>query len=418
MTKISEKGEGRKTEREKKMRGNCIAIDVSKDKSHIQGFRSLNEPIFKAMEIGHDREGFEKILEQTEMFGGKEEEKPKIIFEATGIYHRGLQSYLEQNGFEYYIVNPLQSAKCRKQDLRTKKTDKRDCVNLAKMFYTMELRKTTHEDENYYTLRQLSRHYEDILNHLRKTKVSFNATLDIVYPKYQDVFGNLYTNSSIAILRKYPHPDELGRKHPETVAKQVMRCGDHTEAWCIAKAERLIAYAKTTVSGCKATDINVRIMVDELEQVERYLGLAEKTLREMIQIAETIPNYKVIRTIPGIGENLAARLLAEIGDISRFLGSKQLVAYAGIDPIIYQSGQMDGLHLKISKKGNKRLRCLLYLAVFMNLHIKKETNTIREFFNKKTRQASPLCAKAASVACANKLLRIIYGMCKTGTVFK
>ncbi len=400
------------------MKGNCIAIDVSKDKSHIQGFRNLNEPISKAMEIGHDRDGFGKILELTNQFTRTEEEKPKVIFEATGIYHRGLQSYLEQNGFEYYIVNPLQSAKCRKQDLRTKKTDKRDCVNLAKMFYTMELRKSSVEDEKYYALRQLSRYYEDLLGHLRKAKVSFNATLDIVYPKYQDVFEKIYTTSSMAILRKYPHPDELGRKHPETVAKQLMRCGDHTEAWCMGKSEQLIAYAKTTVSGCKASDINVRIMGDELDQVEHYLGLAEKALSEMIQIAETIPNYKVIRTIPGIGENLATRLIAEIGDIDRFLGSKQLVAYAGIDPIIYQSGQMDGLHLKISKKGNKRLRCLLYLAVLMNLHIKKETNSIREFYNKKTQQASPLCAKAASIACANKLLRIIYGMCKTGTVFK
>ena len=400
------------------MKGNCIAIDVSKDKSHIQGFRNLNEPISKAMEIGHDRDGFGKILELTNQFTRTEEEKPKVIFEATGIYHRGLQSYLEQNGFEYYIVNPLQSAKCRKQDLRTKKTDKRDCVNLAKMFYTMELRKSSVEDEKYYALRQLSRYYEDLLGHLRKAKVSFNATLDIVYPKYQDVFEKIYTTSSMAILRKYPHPDELGRKHPETVAKQLMRCGDHTEAWCMGKSEQLITYAKTTVSGCKASDINVRIMGDELDQVEHYLGLAEKALSEMIQIAETIPNYKVIRTIPGIGENLATRLIAEIGDIDRFLGSKQLVAYAGIDPIIYQSGQMDGLHLKISKKGNKRLRCLLYLAVLMNLHIKKETNSIREFYNKKTQQASPLCAKAASIACANKLLRIIYGMCKTGTVFK
>jgi transposase len=400
------------------MKGNCIAIDVSKGKSHIQGFRSLNEPISKATEIDHDREGFGKILALTNQIAGKEEAKPEIILEATGIYHRGLQSYLEQNGFEYYIVNPLQSAKCRKQDLRTKKTDIRDCMNLAKMFYTMELRKTTIEDEKNYTLRQLSRHYEDLLNHLRKAKVSFNATLDIVYPKYQDVFDKIYAIASMSVLRRYPHPEELGRKHPETVAKHLMKCGNHTEAWCMGKAEQLIAYAKTTVSGCKASDINVRIMVEELDQVEHYLSLAEGTLGEMIQIAETIPNFRVIQTIPGIGENLAARLLAEIGDIDRFPGSKQLIAYAGIDPIIYQSGQMDGLHLKISKKGNKRLRCLLYLAVKCGLKVKDETNSIREFYNKKTQQTSPLCAKAASIACANKLLRIIYGMCRTGTVFK
>jgi len=344
--------------------------------------------------------------------------KPEVVFEATGIYHRGLQSFLEQNDFTYYLVNPLQSAKCRKQDLRTKKTDKRDCMNLAKMYYTMELRKSTIEDEKYYTLRQLSRHYEDLLGHLRKAKVSFNATLDIVYPKYQDIFDNLYAEASMAILRKYSHPSVLAKKHPETVSKYLLKNSCHGESWCLTKAEQLIAYAKSCVSGCKATDVNMQIMIAQLDQVEYYLRLTESTLTQMIEIAKTISNFKVIQTIPGIGENLAARILAEIGDIDRFPSSKQLIAYAGIDPIIYQSGQNDGLHLKISKKGNKRLRCLLYLAIRGNLKVKKSMNTIREFYNKKTQQASPLCAKAASIACANKLLRIIYGMCISGTVFR
>jgi len=282
----------------------------------------------------------------------------------------------------------------------------------------MELRETTIEDEKYYTMRQLSRHYEDLLGHLRKTKVSFNETLDIVYPKYYDVFDHIYTTSSITILKKYPHPSQLARKHPETVVKQLLKTREHLEPWCMTKAEGLIRYAKGCVSGCKETDINVQIMIEKLEEIEHYSDLTAKTLESMIQIAETIPNYKVIQTIPGIGKNLSARIVAEIGDINRFSGSKQLIAYAGIDPIIYQSGQIDGLHLKISKKGNKRLRCLLYLAVTSNLRHKNEINTIREFYNKKTQQAPPLCAKAASIACANKLLRIIYGMCKTGTVFK
>jgi transposase len=400
------------------MTGSCITIDVSKNKSHIQGFKSLNEPISKAFEISHDLEGFRQIFELSQNLLGKEEIKPEVIFEATGIYHRGLQSFIEQNDLVYYIVNPLQSAKCRKQDLRTKKTDKRDCMNLAKMYYTMELRKTTEEDEQYYTLRQLSRHYEDLLNHLRKVKVSFNTTLDIVYPKYQDVFDDLYAQASIAILRKYSHPGVLAKKQPETVSSYLLRNSGHTESWCLRKAEQLITYAQSCVSGCKATDVNTTIMIAQLDQVEYYLRLSESTLSQMIEIAKTISNFKVIGTIPGIGENLASRLIAEIGDIERFPTSKQLIAYAGIDPIIYQSGQNDGLHLKISKKGNKRLRSLLYLAVKCNLRVKRPTNTILEFYNKKTQQASPLCAKAASIACANKLLRIIYGMCISGTVFR
>jgi transposase len=91
--------------------------------------------------------------------------------------------------------------------------------------------------------------------------------------------------------------------------------------------------------------------------------LTEATLTKIIEMAKTFPNFRIIESIPGIGENIATRILAEIGDIDRFDQSRQLVPYAGIDPIIYQLGKNDGLHLHISKKGNKRLRCLLYLGV-------------------------------------------------------
>ena len=86
----------------------------------------------------------------------------------------------------------------------------------------------------------------------------------------------------------------------------------------------------------------------------------EIVLEEIVELAKKLPNYEIIRSIPGIADNLASRILAEIGDIDRFNNASQLVAYAGIDPQIYQSGQISGLHLKISKKGNKKLRCLLY----------------------------------------------------------
>jgi transposase len=112
----------------------------------------------------------------------------------------------------------------------------------------------------------------------------------------------------------------------------------------------------------------------------------------------------------------AARLIAEIGDILRFSNKRQLVAYAGIDPRVYQSGQVSGEHLYITKKGNKQLRTLLYLAVSSSLRLKK-LSVIREFYDKKRQQTNPLSHKAALIACANKLLRIIYGMNRNGFTF-
>lgn len=129
--------------------------------------------------------------------------------------------------------------------------------------------------------------------------------------------------------------------------------------------------------------MDVDILLGLINELEYYQDLCEKTLNRIINLAKNLPYFNILHSIPGIGENLAARLIAEIGDITRFENNKQLTAYAGIDPIIYQSGQMSGEHLKMSKKGNKRLRRLLYLAITCMLRNKSDNNSIRDFYKKK-----------------------------------
>ena len=395
----------------------CIAIDVSKGQSHIQAFTDSEVNISKVKVINHDLGGFNQIIELAQNVEKKTGQVPVVVFEATGIYHRGLQSFLEKNNITYFIVNPLQSAKFRKQNLRTAKTDKRDCKNLSRVYFGIKLRESKMQDDKYYELRQLSRFYEDNLVHLRKCKVSFNETLDIVFPGYRKVFQEVYCKAALETLKKYPHPEMIVNKKPQSIAKYMMSKSEHREEYCLKKANELIALAKQCVSGCRVNDINVHILKNQISQIENYLEISETTLNTLINLAQELPNFHIIKSIPGIGDNLAARILAEIGDISNFTGPKQLVAYAGVDPIIYQSGKDNGEHRKISKKGNKRLRCLLYLAVSCILRSKTSSTSIRTFYQKNTQQTSPLNSKAASLACTNKLLRIIYGMCKTGCVY-
>ena len=138
-------------------------------------------------------------------------------------------------------------------------------------------------------------------------------------------------------------------------------------------------------------------------------------LEEIVDMAKELPDFEYIRSIPEIGDNLASRILAELGDINKFNNANQIVAYAGIDPQIYQSGQVLGNHLKISKKGNKNLRCLLFLAV--TCMIKQSiSSSIVDFYKKK--KASGMKPKAAIVAAMNKTLRIIYSLCKNDSFFK
>ena len=116
---------------------------------------------------------------------------------------------------------------------------------------------------------------------------------------------------------------------------------------------------------------------------------AERTIGEMIKLAQELPDFNIIKSIPGIGDNLAARIIAELGDMTRFKKKNELVAFAGLDPRISESGQNDGDHMHITKKGNKRLRCLLYLAVTCSIRLKRDDNSIKDFYIKKKAAIKP-----------------------------
>ena len=392
----------------------CIALDVSKDSSHIGVFNKDLNILSKVVVINHDLEGFSNIIALIETFPNS-----IIVFEATGVYHRGLQKFLIDHSMPYVIINPLVSAKIRKQSLRSIKTDKKDCRTIAKAYFVADDKDTlleTIDDSSYYQMRQLSRYYEDSLVHLVKAKVSFNATLDIVYPGFKKAVGGLYTQSSIAIITKYKHPDNIKSKSPRTIAVYLMKATSCSEIRALSLANKLIQYSKNCCSGCSVTDINCDILVDLLGTVQLFILKTESILEQLIQLAMKSDYYESVRSIPGVGDNLASRIIAEIGDIKKFPGSRQLIAYAGTDPHIYQSGVRDGHHLSISKKGNKILRKTLYLATTCHLRIKTENNTvIKEFYTKKKQQGKP--GKVAHVASMNKLLKVIYSVSINNSIF-
>lgn len=221
----------------------------------------------------------------------------------------------------------------------------------------------------------------------------------------------------MTILKKYPHPDLLKNKKAETVARYLEKNTCHNHKVSLEYALKIIEFAKKTYPGCEKDDVEVEIFKILLDKVIETQRECEKTLNEMITVASTLEEYRYISSIDGIGTNLAARIIAKIGDIEEFKSREALVAYAGLDPHIYQSGDQDGKHLKISKKGNKYLRCLLFLAVGCSIRGAKD-NPVNRFYQKKKQQSNPLNSKAAKTACTAKLLKIIYGICKNKTTYE
>ena len=401
------------------MKGPIVSIDVSKGKSDYQAFKEMNVKYTGSRSIKHTKEGFDEIVNLVREMEKKLKTEVCVVYEATGVYHRVLKKVLEDNNIKQFIINPLLSAKTRKNDsLRCPKTDKLDPKSIAKTYYSHSLHNSHKQETIYHELRELSRYYEDILVHIRKDKVAFRAQLDIVFPGYDALFDDLYGPVALAVIEKYPHPEMLQKKKINTVSKVIQNKTCHRQATSDTMADKAIEYSKTIYSGCDKDDIEVLILQRIIKKLKEDMAEAERTIGEMVKLAQELPDFSIIKSIPGIGDNLAARIIAELGDMTRFKKKNELVAFAGLDPRISESGQNDGDHMHITKKGNKRLRCLLYLAVTCSIRLKRDDNSIKDFYIKKKQQSNPMCSKAAKTACASKLVRIIYSMCKTGELYQ
>ena len=396
----------------------CITIDVSQNKSHIQGFIGSNKPLSKARTIRHTKQGYQFILTLKDLIESKTNETPLIIFEFTGIYHKSLEKFLISQNLKYHIVAPLRAAKARNSEIREQKTDVRDCLSLSKLFYTNNLGIFYFEDETYSNLRKLNRYYDTCMKHLVKTKVNFRETLAVIYPNYKKLFTSIYSDDSLTFLKAFPHPSFYASKSEDKIIEILKEKWDHLESWTSSKVKKLTPLVNEIVSGCNVTDPDIIMLLSYIAQIEYYLNQIKYTVNQMNELAKKVPLYNLVHSLPGIQDILTCKFIAELGDISRFTNYKQIVAYAGIDPMIRQSGDKDGLHLKMSKKGNKRLRTILHLMVSSLIKANREPNAIKTKYQKKTHQLNPLKPKVASMACANQLVRIIFYMHKTSSTYK
>ena len=397
------------------MKHPCIAIDVSKESSHIQGFYGFDKEVSSPMEIPHNKLGFAKLSELIKIVFLETSKEVVVVYEDTGVYDKPLKMFLLDNNVRFVSINPLLSARYRKKNLRAVKTDKKDCSNIARVFYNEDLTPKLMESKYHSDLRTLNRYYEENIDHLRKYKVNFRESLDVVWPGFNSVFSRIFSQLPMMLIEHYGHPNKLKRIQKKTLVNFIKKNSCHRESWCDKKANEIFKYINSVQSGCTEDDILTLIMQDKVSTIRTSIEKIEKYLDEIIMMSKQDQNFILLTSIPGIGENLAARIIAEAGDISRFDNAKQLTAFAGLDPQVYESGSYKG-KFSISKKGNKRLRSLLYLAASFSLREKTKPNSIRDYYLRKTQQGK--IHKVALIACCNKLIRIIYSMCSTGTLYE
>ena len=392
-----------------------LAFDVSKGSSHCQGYLSFGKPSSKPIKVAHTKSGMAPAAEIAETLRKETGRNPAVVLEATGVYSKPVIRWAELNGLEVYLISPLESAKVRKSRLRPTKTDALDCGVIAEVAYTRSLRRVTPRSSLYSQLYSLSRRRAAIADRLVASKNQYRKSLDCVWPSF-DECCDPFSGYAMWAVGKYRHPEALAKAREGSVEKALEKAEIRTGAISkTAIASKLSAYAKDALSGCSPNDGEVDALMSAMSDVKRDMEALDEATEKLIALAKGLPHFALIASIDGIGDALAALLCAEIGEPSRFSFRNGIVAYAGLDPTILQSGRNDGLHYSITRKGNAFLRKYLYLAV-ENMVMHKAGNAITRFYSKK--KSSGLCHKAAATAACRKLLVTIWGMLRSGSCFE
>ena len=388
-----------------------VAIDVSKGKSHAQGFLCRGYPRGKPFSFDHTKTGFSRLEAAVSALRGEAGKEPAVAFEHTGVYSRVVAKWAESAGIRQIAISPLLSAKARKSKLRPTKNDSLDCKSIAEAAYGSDVG----EARAPSALLALSRQREAASSAAAEAKARYRMRIDLCWPCL-DAFADPLSNAAMAAVMHYRHPAAVLRAGPKRVEAFLRKSAPGLgRSSAKALAAKLCDYARESMPPVGESSAEVDSLLRAADEAKSAMGLEGELASRLIEEARKSGGFGILTSIDGVGERLAASILAEIGDVSRFPNQGKIAAYAGLDPAVCQSGRSGGLHLRITRKGNAFLRKYLYIAV-LGCCSGRRSNRIKEFVDRKQKGGLP--RKAALVAGCRKMLLVIRAMLLNGTAFE
>lgn len=304
-----------------------VGLDISKGESQVQAFLDKGKPYRKSFKVDHTLEGLSSLVAFLENIKRDSGKKPSVILEATGHYQAPVVHYLEDRGYLLIIINPLISYKARSSSLRKVKTDAIDAYLLCELFYKEELEPYKKRGIQLLNLRNLTRQHENITGVMIQTKLQFQAVLEQVFPEYKGVFGDLYSVVSLLTLSEFSSSEDILKASEEAITDKISEyCKSRSIKWANEKAIQLKAAAarnpfEKTIYQSHILSLGMYINI--LLQYKEHLSKLET---EIDALAKEVEEYNIIKSIPGIGEKIAATIISEIGEIDRFNHPKKLIA--------------------------------------------------------------------------------------------
>ena len=381
-----------------------VGIDIAKNTHWASAMNSDGEILLEPFSFQNNNEGFQKFISKLSSF---DKQKMLIGLESTAHYGENIISYLFNLDYKIGIINPIQTSNLRKSNIRKTKNDKVDTFIIIKSLTLNNYNLVTTRDINNIKLKGLSRSRHNLIVMRSRSKIQLASFIDQLFPELNKFFkGNLHLNVSYQLLKEYSSPKQISSLHL-TKLTNILHDNSHGR-YNKQDAIRLRELAKNSVGidnptlslQIKQAILQIELYTEQIEEVEK---LSKQILDEM--------DSKLL-TIPGMSYNQATVIHGFIGDINRFNKSCQLLAYAGLDPSIYQSGNFEARSTRMSKRGNSLLRYnLVYAAHNLVLH----NRTFKEYYDLKRSQGKThYCALGH---CAHKLVRVIFKMLKSNVDF-
>lgn len=381
-----------------------VGIDIAK-RNHEATIINESGDILGRLSFANSSSGGEKLLSFIEQ---NNSDNNMVVFgmEATGHYWLSLYSFLIERDFTVYVINPIQSDGLRNLYIRKSKNDSRDSFIIAEIIRIGRFTDTQLADENTLALKQLCRYRSYLVDQVAELKLKSIAILDQIFPEYEKLFSDIFGTSSKSLLLEYTTPEELLTISTEHLAQFLAKCS--RGRFNLEKAQQIQAAAKNTFGikiACEAFSFQLKQIIEQIQFLENHI----KELEDQIDVYfKELDSH--LTSIPGIGVVLAATIESEIGDINRFSSPEKLVAFAGIDPTVKQSGEFSGTRNRMSKRGSPYLRRAIWQAAICSLQYNP---VLKEFYDKKRSEGKAHGTAVGAVA--RKLTYIIFAIMRDKT---
>ena len=376
-----------------------VGIDIGKNHHEASIVSPEGKQIGRSLRFATTHKGADSLMS----FIFKNIGNSPCVFgmEATGHYWYPIYSFLKAKGYTIYVINPIQSDSLRKMYIRQTKNDSIDSFLIAEVIRFGQFGTTSMADENILAMRQLCRYRDSVISSRTEIKLRIGTIMEQIFPEYEKQFSSLWLSTSMGILEKYLTPENI-ENAPIDELFEIIKDKSHN---------RLTRAKAISIKEAAADTFGIKIAQDafsfQLKQLIDRMNFLDKQIEALdCQILEYYEKFDCyLHTIPGIGIIGAATILAEIGDISRFKNSSSLIAFAGIDPTVRQSGEFNSTHNHMSKRGSPYLRHAIFLAATTcSFH----NSPLNAYYKKKRDQGKHHLTATGAVA--RKLTSVIYAV--------